>query len=410
MRASLNSRSASPSSEILPRQEKCPIVLIAETFGLSQGGAEIYMARLVRFLAKAGHPVRIYVRRPCSDTFDSGVQMEVVPTMRRFRIVWEHRFAHQVAKRMGSQCEVVLSTMPLPGVSHYQPHSGLYQAAFDAMHNSMDPGIARGLYSMGNGLNLRRRSLLRMQEQLLTRIPPPHVMTFSRTFRAQLLNAYPSLESSLVTVPLGVDLDQFRPGRELSNPWRLERKPGKLVLLFAAHNFRLKGLACLLPALRDALRRGLNAELLVVGNTQGQNRSFPMLARHLGLDSHVRFLGTIREHDMGRLYRSCDALVHPTFSDHCSLVVMEALASGLPVITTRQNGAAELMESGKQGFILDYPNDFRALTDALLRLQDRDKLAEMSAAAASLRPQMDFAVHAREALAWLTGNYETPSS
>ncbi len=93
----------------------------------------------------------------------------------------------------------------------------------------------------------------------------------------------------------------------------------------------------------------------------------------------------------------------PRFADHCSLVVLEALASGLPVITTRRNGAAERMESGRQGFLLEDPRDVEALAAALLRLQDREKLDAMRAAAIALRPQLDFAEHARRVLAWLTG-------
>jgi UDP-glucose:(heptosyl)LPS alpha-1,3-glucosyltransferase len=94
--------------------------------------------------------------------------------------------------------------------------------------------------------------------------------------------------------------------------------------------------------------------------------------------------------------------VHPTFADHCSLAVLEALASGLPVVTTRRNGAAERMESGRHGFILEDPRDIAALAAALLRLQDREKLTEMRAAAIALRPQLDFTDHARGVLAWLT--------
>jgi UDP-glucose:(heptosyl)LPS alpha-1,3-glucosyltransferase len=170
--------------------------------------------------------------------------------------------------------------------------------------------------------------------------------------------------------------------------------------LFAGHNFRLKGLHCLLTALGRASQRGLEAELLVVGSErQGE---FQTMAGRLGLASRVRFLGFVKDADMADYYRACDVLVHPTFSDHCSLVVLEALACGRPVITTRQNGAAEFMESGRQGIILPNAGDIEALVDALLSMQDRKKLAGMSEAAAALRPKLDFTRHARQVLAWLT--------
>jgi UDP-glucose:(heptosyl)LPS alpha-1,3-glucosyltransferase len=405
--------------EDAPESEKRPVVLIAETLGRERGGAEIYLARLVELLAKNGHPVEVFVRKPCVDAMDSKVRVEVVPTMRRFRMVWERRFAERIARRLNGPREVVLSTLPLPGITHYQPHSGLYRAAFEAVGESMAPGVARTVYTLGNGLNWRRHSLVKMQEELLTGARAPKVMTFSRTFRAQLLKSYPNLASSVVTVPLGVDLERFHPGERASgalagnrgepdrheiDQWFPDRTPGQLVLLFAGHNFRLKGLRSLLLAMREAVGRGLNATVLVVGKITGNNRAFPATAALMGLSSRMRFLGTVPDAEMGRLYRSCDALVHPTYSDHCSLVVLEALACGLPVVTTRQNGAAELMESGKQGLILDHANDVAALADSLMQLQDRARLAQMSEAAILLRPRIDFDTHAQQVLAWLTAS------
>jgi UDP-glucose:(heptosyl)LPS alpha-1,3-glucosyltransferase len=182
----------------------------------------------------------------------------------------------------------------------------------------------------------------------------------------------------------------------------LPAAPGRLALLFMAQNFRLKGLSCLLGAFREANLLGLQADLLIVGTRSGSNRAFPSLARRLGIGSQVHFLGSVPDAEMPGIYRSCDAYVHPTFSDHCSLVVLEALACGLPVVTTRQNGAAELMRDGREGLILDRPDDIAALAGALLRLQNAQTLAEMSAAAVRLRPQIDFRLHARRVAAWLT--------
>ena len=85
-------------------------------------------------------------------------------------------------------------------------------------------------------------------------------------------------------------------------------------------------------------------------------------------------------------------------------MVLEALASGLPVITTKQNGAAEFIDPEKSGIIIDHPRDTAALARALVRLQDRQKLAAMSTAAAALRPRLDFNQHARQVLAWLTAH------
>ena len=75
--------------------------------------------------------------------------------------------------------------------------------------------------------------------------------------------------------------------------------------------------------------------------------AFERLARRLKITDRVRFAGYCA--DMRNGYFAADFFVHPTFYDPCSLVVMEALACGLPVVTTRYNGAAEIMRPPREG-------------------------------------------------------------
>jgi UDP-glucose:(heptosyl)LPS alpha-1,3-glucosyltransferase len=233
-----------------------------------------------------------------------------------------------------------------------------------------------------------------MQEQLFCKNSRTKVMVFSQLVRNQILQYYQLPAESIVTVPLGVDLHCFHPATNGK-----ATRSGGLKLLFIAHNFRLKGLHCLLAALARARQTGLKAELLIAGN--GDRTRYTGMIEQLGLTEQVRFLGVLDQPGTAELYRTCDALAHPTFTDHCSLVVIEALASGLPVITTRQNGAAELIQEDKHGIIIDHARETDALVRALIQLQDRQKLAAMSTAAAGLRARLDFNDHARQVLAWL---------
>ncbi|MFM8271267.1 MAG: glycosyltransferase, partial [Gemmata sp.] len=80
-------------------------------------------------------------------------------------------------------------------------------------------------------------------------------------------------------------------------------------------------------------------------------------------------------------YFGSDFLVHPTFYDPCSLVALEALACGLPVITTKYNGASELLTPPADGAVIDSPHDAAALAAAMHRFTDRTYRAEASNAA-----------------------------
>ena len=129
-----------------------------------------------------------------------------------------------------------------------------------------------------------------------------------------------------------------RPKRRVEGRERWGVQPEETVALFAAMNYRLKGLEPLLRAVA-LLPSESPFRLLVAGGSD--TAVFERLARRLKIAERVRFVGYCA--DMRNCYFAADFFVHPTFYDPCSLVVMEALACGLPVITTRYNGAAEVM-------------------------------------------------------------------
>jgi len=373
---------------------KPPIILITDSLSRRRGGAEIYLAGLAGFLTQNGHIVHALVRRDHADFSMPGVTVETVPADGS-GLRGEKNFVNAIRRRLRGDEPIVLSTIALPGITHYQPHMGLQRRGFRASRNSRNSVFFRSVHALASPFNLKRRWLLQMQEQLLTRTATTKIMVFSRLVHAQILEDYPVPPANLTVAPLGVDLDRFHPERN-----RPRHPAGKLKLLFTGHNFQLKGLHCLLAAMSRAKNDGLQAELHIVGN--GRRPAFEKLAARLGLAGHIKFLGLVDGSDAAALYRSCDVLVHPTFSDHCSLVVLEALASGMPVITTRQNGASEFIESETSGIIIDHPRDIPALAGALVRLQDRQRLIAMSAAAAALRPRLDFNRHAQAVLEWLT--------
>lgn len=156
----------------------------------------------------------------------------------------------------------------------------------------------------------------------------------------------------------GVDVAAFRPGP--AERARFGLPAGVPVALFAG-DLRLprKNLDTLLAALPGV--PGLH--LAVAGRHAGTGH--PESARRLGIADRVHFLGFVR--DMPALMRSVDLLAFPSRYEPCGLVVLEALASGLPVVTTRAAGAAELL-AGEAGTILEDSEDVGTLAAALRRL------------------------------------------
>ena len=142
--------------------------------------------------------------------------------------------------------------------------------------------------------------------------------------------------------------------------------------------FKRKGLHFLIAALARMQRR--DSRLLVVGH--GRTKPYERLAAKLGVAQRVRFLGP--QPAVERFYAAGRVLALPTVYDPCSNVVLEALAGGLPVVTTAANGASEFIRPGDNGAILARPDDCQDLAAALDEYLERstDPAVQQAAMAA----------------------------
>jgi glycosyltransferase involved in cell wall biosynthesis len=170
----------------------------------------------------------------------------------------------------------------------------------------------------------------------------------------------------------GVDTRVFRPDAEARRRTRgeLRLEEGTFALLFVGE-FVLsrKGLDTVLAAMH-----GLPDHIhLFVAGTGSTSSYRDALA---GIDGRVHFLGFRK--DVPALYASMDCFVYPTRYDSCALSVLEALGSGLPVVTTRQSGSGELIESGRDGIVLERADDPEELRQSIATVAaDRSFLAEL---------------------------------
>ena len=155
-------------------------------------------------------------------------------------------------------------------------------------------------------------------------------------------------------VPWGLDTSREPADRaRVRTAFRREHGLGDkdVAILFVARNYRLKGLGSLLEAFAPLAGRYPHVRLLACGGKQEAEHQ--RQARRLGIAGQVHFLGFVD--DIQSCFAGSDVFAFPTFYDPCSLVVLEAMRAGLPVITTRANGAAELITEGSEGFVVESP-------------------------------------------------------
>jgi UDP-glucose:(heptosyl)LPS alpha-1,3-glucosyltransferase len=196
-------------------------------------------------------------------------------------------------------------------------------------------------------------------------------------------------------IPNGIDTGRYHPPMvQERDRWRRGLDfEGRTVFLFAALNPRLKGLPTLLEAFATA-RVGRPDVLLATMGT-APDRETLRAVRRLGLEDAVVFAGRVP--DPYPYYAAADVFVLPTWHDACSLTLLEACACGLPVITTRANGAAEQLTDGCEGRILPTPGDPATLAAALVELSSPEIRARMAVAALAGTARNTFA-HNVEAL------------
>jgi len=199
------------------------------------------------------------------------------------------------------------------------------------------------------------------------------VVAVSEQVRRELLSEGVARETIQV-IPNGVDLDEFFPGAADRQALGI---PQGLVLLFVGEiRTPRKNLDTLLRALRDVPE----AVLCVVGDVA--QSPYPAMARRLGVSDRVMFLGY--RSDVAELMRAADLFVFPSRYEACSLVLLEAMASGLPVVAASSTGGTELLTPECSVLIGDADSE-KELSEALRLLAgDPAGRARMAAAAASL--------------------------
>jgi UDP-glucose:(heptosyl)LPS alpha-1,3-glucosyltransferase len=168
---------------------------------------------------------------------------------------------------------------------------------------------------------------------------------------------------------------------------RLSIAPEKVVGLIVAQDFRRKGLR---PAI-DAVAQVDDPRLVLLVVGKPDPREYKEWAVARGIADRVIFTGPTS--DTYGFYRAADFFVLPTHHDPCSLVVLEALAMGLPTITTTLNGAHEIMEEGRHGFVLTDPSDVAALAGGMRKMLDAEARRAMSRACLDLRPELSYERH-----------------
>lgn len=198
-----------------------------------------------------------------------------------------------------------------------------------------------------------------------------YVIAISKSIKRELEIYHNVGEEKIKILCNGVNPDEFK----INN-----KKANKVVrLLYVGRLVPQKGVDVLLNSLYLAKKNGFNFELIIAGSGILED-NLKKLLHSLGLDESVKFSGFITRTELPKYYTQSDIFILPSRYEPFGMVLVEAMASGLPVIASDVGGMTEIVINGKTGLLVP-PDDTKALTDAIMTLiGDKKKRASMGAA------------------------------
>ncbi len=377
------------------------IALCYESVLPERGGCETYISDIARRLDADGHQVHLFACRWDESVLPKRMVYHALPQPLGPRFVRPWRFSASCIEALRQvPHDVSIGFNKTWGQDVLYPQGGLHAASFDYNLRKFDNPLMRRLSWLGKQFDPAHRSFMKLErQQYLSNGEAPQIIVNSFMVRRHFQHYYGIPTERVHVVRSSIDPARFsehdRPRARLEARQRWDISPRDVVALFAATNYRLKGLEPLLRAVqrlcaRGEFRRMMPPFTLVVAGSPKTAR-YEKLARALGVADYIKFVGHCSPMREG--YFAADFLVHPTFYDPCSLVVLEALSCALPVITTRMNGACELMQQAREGYVIDDPHDHNHLAWCLSQLLDQGHRAVCAQAARKTAAKWTFEHH-----------------
>lgn len=347
------------------------IGIVAEWVDAWRGGAETSTLQFIHCLMERGIEVHLFTRSRPSPT--PGLLVHTVGGASMSRTRQTVTFAHRVDLTLRSiELDLVHAISPCLSAHIYQPRGGTVAETIERNIALRRSKAAQSVKRCANRLNLKQRYQLAVERKLFGNSNAPTVVAISDYVVRQLRHHYALPDSRIRKIYNGVtpestsEDERDRDRNTIRSEFGIPKTD--LLVLTIAHNFRLKGVQRWMEALARLINEdGVNdVRSLVIG--KGDSKRWHDLAARMNLNQHLTFTGpTERVH---AFMHAADVLVHPTYYDPCSRVVLEAMAGGLPCVTTCWDGASEMVRDGVSGYVLDDPWDVEALADRVKRLRD----------------------------------------
>jgi len=342
----------------------------------TSGGAEAYLKRLATGVCDGGHEARLVATSAWPEQawpFGPITYLEGRTPL---------RFADELERlRPTLDCDVLMSLERVWSCDVYRAGDGVHRAWLDRRARFTKP-----IRRVVQGFNPKHLGTVRLEQSLFGRGGAMRVIANSFMVQREISTIYGYPAAKIDLVHNGVPVEQFADvlGKRAAARAAFGLAEEDIAVLFVGSGWERKGLRFAINAVEAAADPHLR--LLVAGKGNETRHRSPA----------VQFVGVVD--DLPALFSAGDIFLLPTIYDPFSNASLEALAAGLPVITTRSNGFAEIMRPEVDGTVIEVPDDVRAITAALLRWCDRRQREETRARRLELARHYDISINVSRTL------------
>jgi glycosyltransferase involved in cell wall biosynthesis len=355
-----------------------------EYFPIS-GGTGAYVYYLSQYLRKLGQNVHV-VARHSEDSEDTVDGVDVHYRKGKGNAVTRYwRFARSASKKLKELdkkigLDIIHANLPL--VPSFAIPKNSAKAVVCVVHSTWKGEAIVTKRDNPKNLNPNEKMMLRFnfmlrsyEKKLMDRSDA--LIAVSNYTVDELTELYGIKKEKIHVIYNGVDINKFKPRAnktKLKRDFGLEEK--QKTVLFVGRLYHRKGLETLLHSIPPVLQEFSDVKYAISGTGfKEKEESLQKLAKELDIEEHVTFLGYVPDKKLPFLYAASDVFVLPAIYENFPFAILEAQASGLPVISTKVGGIPEFLADNKNGFLIE-PGDSTQLTRRVLALLQDPKLAK----------------------------------
>lgn len=349
------------------------IATVVFQYARSGGGVERASNDLITGLVKMGHEVHVFAHKFKGTIVSKNIVAHKVPAITFLSALKHLTFASNVKKELEEDSfDIIQSFSRTYYQDVYVVGGGSHWRYIENTNRNTSSKLGRFLIRA----NPRQSAILHVEKKSFQPGSYKKIVCVSKGIKDEIVKDFNLPEQNISVIYNGVDINLFNPKNKELFRTRLRNsfsiKDDEMVLLFVGNGFERKGLAYAIESL-TLLSKEWKVKLLIVG--KGKFAYYRSLAGKFRLRDRIFFLG--ERDNIEEYYAMADAVILPTLYDPFALVCLEAMATAVPVITTKVAGVSEIITDGKDSFVVESGEDVVEIANKTKQLYNKKFRDEM---------------------------------